>query len=53
VQPADLEAAVNSCLDPLDANLLVPQELAAVLACSKRRYLPERAPQARRAELME
>jgi SpoVK/Ycf46/Vps4 family AAA+-type ATPase len=42
VQRADLETAVNSFIDPLDPNLLALQELAAVLACSDRRYLPER-----------
>ena len=41
VQRADLEEAVNSFIDPLDPDLLKLQELAAVLACSDRRYLPE------------
>jgi SpoVK/Ycf46/Vps4 family AAA+-type ATPase len=41
VQLADLEEAVNSFIDPLDADLLRLQELAAILACSDRRYLPE------------
>lgn len=41
VQQADLEEAVGSFIDPLDPNLLALQELAAVLACSDRRYLPE------------
>jgi AAA+ superfamily predicted ATPase len=42
VQLGDLEEAVNSFIDPLDPHLLALQELAAVLACSDRRYLPER-----------
>jgi SpoVK/Ycf46/Vps4 family AAA+-type ATPase len=40
VQRADVEEAVNSFIDPLDPELLRLQELAAVLACSDRRYLP-------------
>ncbi|MGB8168231.1 MAG: ATP-binding protein [Chthoniobacteraceae bacterium] len=42
LQLADLEAAVNSFIDPLDAELLRLQELAAILSCSDKRYLPER-----------
>ena len=42
VQKADLEQAIDSFIDPLDPNLLELQELAAVLACSDRRFLPER-----------
>jgi SpoVK/Ycf46/Vps4 family AAA+-type ATPase len=42
VQLGDLEEAVNSFIDPLDPELLALQELAAVLACSDRRDLPER-----------
>ncbi len=53
VQLADLEEAVNSFIDPLDPQLLALQELAAVLACSDRRYLPDRYRQADRASLME
>ncbi len=53
VQLADLEEAVNSFIDPLDPELLALQELAAVLACSDRRYLPERYRDADRASLME
>jgi hypothetical protein len=53
VQLTDLEEAVNSFIDALDANLLALQELAAVLACSDRRYLPERYQQGDRATLME
>lgn len=40
VQLADLEEAVTSFIDPLDADLLRLQELAAILACSDLRYLP-------------
>lgn len=53
VQLKDLEEAVNSFIDPLDAELLALQELAAVLACSDRRYLPERYQTADRAVLTE
>jgi AAA+ superfamily predicted ATPase len=42
VQLEDLRAAVESFIDPLDADLLAAQELAAVLACSDRRFLPSR-----------
>ena len=53
VQLADLQEAVNSFIDPLDPELLQLQELAAVLACSDRRYLPERYRDADRADLTE
>jgi SpoVK/Ycf46/Vps4 family AAA+-type ATPase len=53
VQLADLEGAVNSFIDPLDPDLLALQEIAAVLACSDRRYLPERYGTADRAALLE
>lgn len=53
VQKADLEEAVSSFIDPLDPDLLALQELAAVLSCSDRRYLPERYLSADRAELLE
>ena len=53
VQLADLRAAVDSFIDPLDPELLALQELAAVLACSDKRYLPERHRNADRAELVE
>ncbi len=53
VQQADLEEAVNSFIDPLDPNLLRLQELAAVLACSDKRYLPERFVTADRGQLLE
>jgi SpoVK/Ycf46/Vps4 family AAA+-type ATPase len=53
VQCEDLEEAVSSFIDPLDPDLLALQELAAVLACSDRRYLPERYRSADRAQLLE
>jgi len=52
VQLADFQEAVNSFIDPLDPELLRLQELAAVLACSDRRYLPEQFQKADRGELM-
>jgi SpoVK/Ycf46/Vps4 family AAA+-type ATPase len=42
VQVGDLQEAIDSFIDPLDPELLALQELAAVLACSDRRYLPDR-----------
>ncbi|MEO6036314.1 MAG: ATP-binding protein [Verrucomicrobiota bacterium] len=51
LQVGDLEEAVNSFIDPLDPDLLALQELAAVLACSDRRYLPERYRDLDRGEL--
>jgi AAA+ superfamily predicted ATPase len=53
VQREDLEEAVTSFIDPLDPDLLALQELAAVLACSDRRYLPDHYLQADRAQLLE
>lgn len=53
VQKGDLEEAVHSFIDPLDPQLLALQELAAVLACSDRRYLPNRYREADRAQLLE
>ena len=53
VQKADVEEAVYSFIDPLDPNLLALQELAAVLACSDRRYLPDRYRTADRAQMLE
>ena len=50
---ADLQTAVDAFIDPLDENLLALQELAAVLACSDRRFLPERYAHADRAALRE
>ncbi len=52
VQREDLQEAVSSFIDPLDPNLLALQELAAVLACSDRRYLPEKYAKADRGELL-
>jgi len=47
----DLQTAVESFIDPLDENLLALQEIAAVLACSDRRFLPEKHRDADRAVL--
>lgn len=47
----DLRVAVDTFIDPLDENLLALQELAAVLACSDRRFLPGRYAQADRAQM--
>ena len=51
VQLGDLQEAVDSFIDPLDPALLRLQELAAVLACSDRRYLPPAYGEANRAAL--
>jgi AAA+ superfamily predicted ATPase len=51
VQLADLRDAVDAFIDPLDGNLLALQELAAVLACSDRRFLPEKYKSAPRDEM--
>jgi len=51
VQLADVRDAVDAFIDPLDANLLSLQELAAVLACSDRRFLPEKYRNASREQL--
>jgi SpoVK/Ycf46/Vps4 family AAA+-type ATPase len=53
VQLGDLEQAIQSFIDPLDPNLLALQELAAVLSCSDRRYLPAAYQNADRATLTE
>ena len=53
VRREDLEEAVSSFIDPLDPELLALQELAAVLACSDRRYLPEQYVKAERAPMLE
>jgi SpoVK/Ycf46/Vps4 family AAA+-type ATPase len=53
VQRADLEEAVSSFIDPLDPGMLRLQELAAVLACSDRRYLPQQYLTADRTVLLE
>ncbi|HEY0944474.1 MAG TPA: AAA family ATPase [Opitutaceae bacterium] len=53
LQLADLQTAVESFIDPLDGNLLALQELAAVLACSDRRFLPSRYAETPREALAE
>jgi hypothetical protein len=53
VQLVDIEEAVGSFIDPLDPNLLALQELAAVLSCSDRRYMPPRYGEADRSALQE
>jgi len=53
VRREDLEEAVNSFIDALDPNLLALQELAAVLACSDKRYLPERYVTADRTQMLQ
>ena len=53
VRREDLEGAVNSFIDALDPNLLALQELAAVLACSDKRYLPERYVTADRTQMLQ
>lgn len=53
VQRGDLEEAVTSFIDPLDPELLALQELAAVLACSDRRYLPPHYATADRGPMQE
>lgn len=53
VQIEDVKEAVDSFIDPLDPHLLALQELAAVLACSDRRFLPERYRDVDRGELLE
>ncbi len=53
VQRDDLEQAVSSFIDPLDPDLLAFQELAAVLACSDRRYLPKQYAEADRGAMLE
>ena len=53
VSKEDVEQAVDSFIDPLDPNLLELQEIAAVLACSDRRYLPERHAITDRGDLMD
>lgn len=53
LEVADLEEVINSFIDPLDPHLLELQELAAVLACSDRRYLPAAYREADRSALAE
>lgn len=52
VRRSDVQAAVDSYIDPLDPELLRLQELAAVLACSDARYLPKAYQNADRAALL-
>lgn len=49
----DLEDAIASFVDPLDPRLLRLQEVAAVLACSDLRFLPDRYKKLDRATLAE
>ena len=53
VRAEDLQEAVNSFIDPLDPNLLRLQELAAVLSCSDKRYLPEKFKNADQTSMLE
>ena len=53
VQLEDVREAIDSFIDPLDPHLLALQELAAVLSCSDKRYLPPRYRDADRALLTE
>ena len=53
VRLEDVQEAINSFIDPLDPFLLRLQELAAVLACSDKRYLPSRFHEADRGVLIE
>jgi AAA+ superfamily predicted ATPase len=53
VRCEDLEDAVNSFIDALDPDLLALQELSAVLACSDKRYLPERYANADRSAMLQ
>lgn len=53
VQLEDLNEAVSSFVDPLDPNMLALQELAAVLSCSDKRYLPPRYRDVDRGALLE
>jgi AAA+ superfamily predicted ATPase len=51
VRLENLREAVSSFIDPLDERLLTMQELAAVLACSNRRFLPAKYQHTDRGEL--
>jgi SpoVK/Ycf46/Vps4 family AAA+-type ATPase len=48
---SDLQDAIGNFIDALDPDLIALQELAAVLACSDARYLPEKYKSANRSEL--
>ncbi len=47
----DVRVAIESFVDPLDPQLLELQEVAAVLACSDKRFLPEHFAEADRGEM--
>jgi SpoVK/Ycf46/Vps4 family AAA+-type ATPase len=51
IRVSDLQEAIGSFIDALDPDLIALQELAAVLACSDARYLPEKYKTADRAEM--
>lgn len=51
VTAEDYIGAIESFIDPLDPQLLKLQELAAVLACSDKRYLPKEYLDAKREDL--
>jgi len=51
IQVKDMEEAIGSFIDALDPALIQLQELAAVLACSDARYLPEKYKTADRTAL--
>jgi SpoVK/Ycf46/Vps4 family AAA+-type ATPase len=51
IQVCDMEEAIGSFIDALDPGLIRLQELAAVLACSDSRFLPEQYKKADRAAL--
>jgi AAA+ superfamily predicted ATPase len=53
VRLEDLQAAVGAFIDPLDRELLALQEIAAILACSDRRFLPPKHAAANRSELVD
>jgi len=51
IQVCDVEEAISSFIDSLDPSLIRLQELAAVLACSDARFLPEQFKNADRTAL--
>jgi SpoVK/Ycf46/Vps4 family AAA+-type ATPase len=51
IQVSDMEEAIGSFIDALDPGLIRLQELAAVLACSDARFLPEQYKSADRTAL--
>jgi len=53
VSVEDIQEAVESFIDPLDPSLIYLQVLAAILACSDKRYLPLQYANADRARLTE